>query len=114
QSSKNGDGRKNHRKGKYTSDALDENFRADKAEQQEQQTAEEGAEAFKQSRRLSRSRKIRVSETLSSKQSAVVSDDAEKVTTLAEKIVPLPLLSEKEQKKPRRRRVTPSSVEEST
>ncbi|ATO57845.1 DUF4167 domain-containing protein [Bartonella sp. 1-1C] len=112
QSSKNGDGRKNQRKGKYTSDALDENFRADKAEQQEQQTAEEGAEAFKSSRRLSRSRRGRVSETLSSKQSTAVSDSAEKV--MAEKIVLLPLLSEKEQKKPRRRRATSSSVEENT
>ncbi|AQX22064.1 MULTISPECIES: DUF4167 domain-containing protein [unclassified Bartonella] len=114
-SSRNGDGRKNQRKGKYTSDTLDENFRADKAEQQEQQTAEEGAEASKSSRRLSRSRRVRVSETLSSKQSTVVSDSAEKVITSAEKIVPLPLLSEKEQKKPRRRRATSSSsVEENT
>ncbi|AQX27118.1 protein of unknown function (DUF4167) [Bartonella sp. Raccoon60] len=114
-SSRNGDGRKNQRKGKYTSDTLDENFRADKAEQQEQQTAEEGAEASKSSRRLSRSRRVRVSETLSSKQSTIVSDSAEKVITSAEKIVPLPLLSEKEQKKPRRRRATSSSsVEENT
>ncbi|WP_407965326.1 DUF4167 domain-containing protein [Bartonella sp. C271] len=115
QSSKNGIGRKKQGKEKYTSDALNENFQADKAEQQEQQTVEEGAEAPKQPRRLSRRRKIRVSETLSSKQSTVVSDVAEEMMTSAEKIVPLPLLNEKEQKKTRRRQImSSSSAEENT
>ncbi|MCL6229257.1 DUF4167 domain-containing protein [Bartonella bilalgolemii] len=114
QSSKNGVERKNQGRKKYTSDALEENFQADKAEQQEQQTVEEEAESLKQSRRLSRRRKVHVSETLSPKQSTVVSDVAEEIMTSAEKIVPLPLLNEKEQKKTRRRRIMSSSAEENT
>ncbi|CBI76837.1 conserved protein of unknown function [Bartonella clarridgeiae 73] len=112
QSLRNGDGRKGKEKEKC---AEDQNSRSDQADQKEQQIVEEGTETVKQSRRVSRRRKIRGSETLSSEQSAIVSESAEKNMTSAEKIIPLPLLNEKEQKKPRRRRsVSSSSAEENT
>ncbi|AQX28400.1 MULTISPECIES: DUF4167 domain-containing protein [unclassified Bartonella] len=108
---KNGDGQKDKDKEKR---AEDQNSWSDQVDQKEQQIIEEGVGTVKQSRRLSHRRKIRVSETLSSEQSAIVSEGTERNMTSAEKIISLPLLNEKEQKKPRRRRSVSSSAEENT